>query len=549
MSNHGLRKAIGLGSVAILLALELSMFEDFSYPFRILWSQDRITELLLSVAVLLWSLAGVFFLFFSGRSLFRKITLPFFIFFFLSNIGSFLVSKSPIDFQQADLIVSYFQWWAGAVVENIGLAVLPLFIILVPLIILIERLPSLLTCGIPGKFFAVPVSVVPLVVTVLLTSNGLFDRFPSFFRVPALLVFAGQSDLYEGERSVANYSGPIEPDVEKIVMIVDESIRADILGINGYKKDTTPYLRSSQKGLVNFGLAASASNCSDYSNLIIRSGIRKGAIPDQDQASLKAPSIWQFTHRAGYYNVYLDAQSEEEWANYQNFMNQNEAIFIDEIARLRQDIAYNSDLAVRDRLIDLLKQPGKSFIILNKYGIHFPYFRSYPREFNLFTPALVPGEPMDDREKSLNSFMNGIRWSVDDWFKSLLSESGGFRKYVIIYTSDHGQNIVDDGTLATHCRPRATRYEGVVPMMVFSNDAETLGRFKSAQATSYNRTSHFQIFPTLLKLAGYNESWVRSHYGPSLSQSPGTPPEFFVGDAFGRGSVRKWISIFPMERK
>jgi len=213
--------------------------------------------------------------------------------------------------------------------------------------------------------------------------------------------------------------------------------------------------------------------------------------------------------------------------------------------RVRQKVAYESDGVALDELVDILKQPGKTFVMLNKYGIHFPYFRSYPDEYSIYTPALEQGEPMNDRERSLNSFMNGIRWSVDGWFGSLLSKSGDYRPYVIIYTSDHGQNIVDDGTLATHCRPRANRFEGMVPLMVFSNDAANLERFKMVQKANYDKTSHFQIFPTLLQLAGYKDSWVRSHYGVSLTESPGTPPEFFVGDVHGRGSVRQWISIFP----
>jgi glucan phosphoethanolaminetransferase (alkaline phosphatase superfamily) len=298
---------------------------------------------------------------------------------------------------------------------------------------------------------------------------------------------------------------------------------------------------------VNYGLAAASSNCSDYSNLILRTGLRKEAIPDLAQMSLKLPSIWQFTQRAGYNNIYLDAQSLEEWANYQNFMNEHEAGSIDKILRLRQKTAFESDRVAREKLIDLLKQPGKTFIMLNKYGIHFPYFRSYPKEYTIFNPALEPGEPMNDREKSLNSYMNGVRWSVDDWFKDLLSESGDFRNYVFIYTSDHGQNIVDDGTLATHCRPMANRFEGLVPMMVFSNDPVTLNRFKMVQEASYGQTSHFQVFPTLLGLAGYKDSWVRSQYGASLSEPPSALPEFFVGDVHGRGSVRHWVSIYPTD--
>jgi glucan phosphoethanolaminetransferase (alkaline phosphatase superfamily) len=443
--------------------------------------------------------------------------------------------------------VENFHWWFWAVVENYGLAVLPGFIVLIPIIIVVERLPKLSKLNFPKTFYFVPISAVILTTIGLQFTHGFFDRYPSFFRIPSMFVFAGLSSVYDGERSEVTYSDSLDAQVEKVVLIVDESIRADILGINAYKKDTTPYLSSMDTGVVNFGLAASASNCSDYSNLILRTGVRKQEIPDNNQMTLKQPSIWQFTRKAGYYNIYLDAQSAEEWENFLNFMNEHEVTFVDEINRVRQKTAYESDGVARDKLIDLLKQPGKTFIMLNKYGIHFPYFRSYPKEYTFFTPVLEPGEPMNDREKSLNSFMNGIRWSVDDWFKNLLSESGGFKPYVIIYTSDHGQNIVDDGTLATHCRPRANRFEGIVPMMVFSNDAAILETLKAAQVTSYNKTSHFQIFPTLLKLAGYKDAWVRSRYGASLSEPPGTLPEFFVGDLHGRGSVRQWVSISPSE--
>lgn len=547
MSNCTIRKTIVLGVVAVLLLVEFSMFHDFFYPFRYLWNQGKIVELLLSLALFVWSLLGAFLIFFSGRSRLRKITLPFFIFFYIFNIGTFNIANSPIDFQQAVIIVENFQWWFGAVVENYGLAVLPGFIILIPIIIVVERLPELSKYNLPKKAYFVPVSAVVLTILGLHYSHGFFDRYPSFFRVPAMFVFAGESRLYDGKRTEVAYAGTLGAEVEKIVLIVDESIRADILGINGYEKDTTPYLRSLQAGVVNFGLAAASTNCSDYSNLVLRTGLRKEEIPDSDQMSLKIPSIWQFTRKAGFYNVYLDAQSEEDWVNYQNFMNEHEASFVDKLIRVRQKIAFESDGVAREKLREYLTQPGKTFIILNKYGMHFPYFRSHPKEYDIFTPVLKPGEPMNDREKSLNSYMNGIRWSVDDWFKGLLSESGEFKHYVIIYTSDHGQNIVDDGTLATHCRPRANRFEGLVPMMVFSNDAAILERFKTVQAASYDKTSHFQIFPTLLELAGYQEPWVRSRYGASLIEPPDTSPEFFVGDLHGRGSVREWLSIFPTE--
>jgi len=545
MALTRLRQIVALGSVAALLLADFSLFQDFFFPLRYLWSQGEMFKLFLSIILFLWGVLASFILFFSSRSLLRTITLPFFLFFFLFNIGYFTAASAPVDFQQTDIIVRNFRWFAGEAVENFGLSVLPVLFTFIPFVLVVEFLPRLSKITLPKALYLVPVSAVVLTTIGLQYTSGLFDRYPSFFRIPSMLVFARLSSVYDGERATVDYSGPLGAQVEKVVLIVDESIRADILGINGYLEGTTPYLSSLKAGLVNFGLAAAASNCSDYSNLILRTGVQKGAIPDENQVSLKVPSIWQFTRKAGYYNVYLDAQSPEESTTYQNFMNPREAFFVDDIIRVRQDTAYESDRIALDKLASYLRRPGKTFIMLNKYGIHFPYFRSFPEELNLYRPALEPGEPMYDRERSLNSFMSGIRWSVDDWFRTLLKEREAFKPHVIVYTSDHGQNIVDDGTLATHCRPGATRFEGMVPMIVFSSDMAILERFEAIRASSHNKTNHFQIFPTLLELAGYSDRWVKGYYGPSLADLPDTAPEFFVGDLHGRGAVRRWVSILP----
>jgi len=531
------------------MIFEFSFFQDFSYPFRILWNEREYTVLALSLILFVWSLLGAFLIFFSGRSLARTITLPFFVFFFLFNVGSFTTSNAPIDFHQTVTIVNNFQWWFWEVVENIGIPVLPLLIILVPTIVLVERLPKYTKLTLSKWAYAVPLSAVAFTSLGLGYSHGLFDRYPSFFRVPSMFIFAGQSRLNHDDRSPVAYSGPLGSRIEKIILIVDESIRADILGVNKEKKHTTPFLQSIDREIVNFGLAAASSNCSDYSNLILRTGVRKDEIPDIQQKTLKYPSIWQYVKKAGYHTIYLDAQSAEEWENFQNFMTEQEASFIDEMNRVRQKIPYESDVVALEVLVKHLQTPGQTFIMLNKYGMHFPYFRSYPEDYDIFRPALEPHEPMEDRTRSMNSYMNGLRWSVDHWFERLLAGSASFRPYAIVYTSDHGQNIVDDGTLATHCRPAAVRFEGMVPMMVFSNDEETLKKLMAVQFDNLDRTSHFQVFPTLLGLAGYKQSWVKEFYGESLLERAITPPEFFVGDIYGRGSIRRWLSIYstPVE--
>jgi glucan phosphoethanolaminetransferase (alkaline phosphatase superfamily) len=240
MSHSRVRWAVALGSVAILLLVEFSLFQDFFYPFRHLWNQGRIFDLFVCLFLFFWSLLGAFLILFSGRSLVRTLTLPLFLFFFLFNVGYFIAANAPFDFQQAITIVRNFQWFFREAVENFGLALLPVLAIFIPLILVAEWLPSILRLGLPKRLYTVPVSAVILTILGVHYSDGVFDRYPSFFRAPSVFLFAGLSRVYDGERSAVTYSGPIEPEVEKIVLIVDESIRADILGINGYRQATTP---------------------------------------------------------------------------------------------------------------------------------------------------------------------------------------------------------------------------------------------------------------------------------------------------------------------
>jgi len=121
------------------------------------------------------------------------------------------------------------------VVESFGLATLPYIIILIPIIIFVERLPDHSKLNIPKKAYFVPISAILLTIIGLQYSHGIFDRYPSFFRIPSIFVYASQSRVYDGERSEVAYSDSLDAQVEKIVLIVDESVRADILGINAYE--------------------------------------------------------------------------------------------------------------------------------------------------------------------------------------------------------------------------------------------------------------------------------------------------------------------------
>ena len=98
------------------------------------------------------------------------------------------------------------------------------------------------------------------------------------------------------------------PLMNKLVFIMDESIRGDYTTLGNPQLDTTPYLASLGDVLVNFGVAISGHNCSAYSRYIFRYGAKMETLPHAlaHGLNLPGPTIWQYAKAAGMRTVYID---------------------------------------------------------------------------------------------------------------------------------------------------------------------------------------------------------------------------------------------------
>jgi hypothetical protein len=76
---------------------------------------------------------------------------------------------------------------------------------------------------------------------------------------------------------------------------------------------------------------------------------------------------------------------------------------------------------------------------------------------------------------------------------------------------------LDHDNVLTHCNSTDPHdFEALVPLLVLSGDPELQGRFLEAALVNRDRASHFQIFPTLLELLGFDRAEVRATYGAGL---------------------------------
>jgi lipid A ethanolaminephosphotransferase len=230
--------------------------------------------------------------------------------------------------------------------------------------------------------------------------------------------------------------------------------------------------------------------------------------------------------------VFIDAQASinKNPGLMQNFMTSAEATEIDAFYAIRDVASDYADF----RLIDIVREElGRGvpvFIYANKNGAHFPYDSSYPASAAVYHPNMREAGGNEPAAR-IASYRNAIAWSVDR-FMARLFESTDLSDTVMVYTSDHGQNL-KPGSLS-HCETtNADPRTAYVPLMVHAADPAIRQELARGAALSAGRASHFQIVPSVLSWLGYSRQDIATVYAESLAAGPAAAPAFTTGDVFG----------------
>jgi glucan phosphoethanolaminetransferase (alkaline phosphatase superfamily) len=348
------------------------------------------------------------------------------------------------------------------------------------------------------------------------------SSYPALVKIPtiALEYFRNSKPIKERVLDVTVQPTTVQK-FKNIIWIIDESVTGTYLSINGYEKETTPYLKAldaKSNILSNFGVVNSISNCSSKSNLFLRIGMQAEGRVNVKKKMFKLPTIFQYAKRAGYITWLFDSQTQKD--HLQNYLTLYDKNSIDHFETLGTEVnRERRDLVLLNQVASIVnsKDEIKNFIVLVKYGAHFPYLTTYDHKESPFLPALsiaYGGMNMEHKEEQVNTYLNSIYSTVDLYLKHLV-EQFDLSKSVVFYTSDHGQNILESENLSrTHCNNEGVvRNEVSVPLLVFQKDAKKL--FPVKRERFY---SQIQIFPTTLSLLGYEKN-ILDAYGKTLNQS------------------------------
>jgi glucan phosphoethanolaminetransferase (alkaline phosphatase superfamily) len=233
------------------------------------------------------------------------------------------------------------------------------------------------------------------------------------------------------------------------VLVIGESARFDHFGINGYERDTTPYLQNVEN-LFSF----KAQSCSNVTHISVPCMISRH--PTSNLAEMHSET--------SLLSIFTKLNFNTSWVATQSLLKY--------FKNLNQDTIYNdvnfSILPGGSTLLKMNDHDGvmipyieniiannitkKQFLVIHTSGSHWNYMSRYPKNFHKFSPDCNHKGKVDfskadpsscSHEGLINVYDNSILYT--DFFLhsviTLLKDKNAF----LIYASDHGESLGENG--------------------------------------------------------------------------------------------------------
>lgn len=399
---------------------------------------------------------------------------------------------------------------AGELLSNLTLPIIISSILYIPLIIwgIYSAFRKLRTSekfrnisrryGLIGLSVGILISIITMLTTEFSPSRHIYP-FNIISNIVTALQRTYQSANFDKTSADFKYNAIDKHDAnqeEIYVLVIGETSRAINWEIFGYDRSTNPRL-SKRDNIIKFPRAVSQSNTTHKCVPMMLTH----TTPLSFDSIMYRKSIITAFKEVGYSTAVFSNQAKNH--SYTQYFSEE----ADDVEYLEGDKHYDHNLVelLRD---NLEKNKGKKqFIILHTYGSHFNYKERYPDSLSCFKPDDASQANIKHRSELLNAYDNATRYTdgVIDEVINLLDATN--TKAVMIYTSDHGEDIFDDERERfLHASPISTYYQLHVPMLAWTSEEYDAAYPEIRRCLSENYDKYIAptqaIFHTLLDISG-----------------------------------------------
>lgn len=292
-----------------------------------------------------------------------------------------------------------------------------------------------------------------------------------------------------------------------LVVVVGETVRAQNWGLNGYSRQTTPQL--SLRDVVNF---SDVEACGTNTEVSLPCMFSVNGRRHYDAERIRSSeSLLHIVDRVGVKVMWRDNQSGCKGV-------------CDGLAQMNMrdsplSKGCDKNGCFDEQLLSGLREEivgttSDAMIVLHQMGNHGPaYHLRYPKEFKHFMPECDTNELWKcSDDKIVNAYDNAILYTDDLIAKTidLLSSLPSGRRVALIYVSDHGESLGEQG-LYLHSLPRAIApdTQTKVPMVAWFSP-EFLAQSGITQSCLHKKAgeknTHDNLFHTVLGMFGVSTS-------------------------------------------
>lgn len=252
-------------------------------------------------------------------------------------------------------------------------------------------------------------------------------------------VFFGVEDYYSAPKFKLNKALPIvtqQRDSLNVIFVLGETVRADHLGLNNYKRNTTPLLTT--------------QDVITFPNIYTSNTYTASSIPqiltDKELEIDKEnyTSIYDLAAAAGFKTTWIGNQTLEK--SFAPIVETNASVLL--VDKYKSEYSFNKELdeAILPVFDSVLGTENKQLITLHMMGSHWYYENRYSDAFRKFEPVITSKYiPSVTKEEMINSYDNTILYL--DYFLNEVIEKAKVNPIptVVFYVSDHGESLGENG--------------------------------------------------------------------------------------------------------
>jgi len=258
-----------------------------------------------------------------------------------------------------------------------------------------------------------------------------------------------------------------KPRVKNIILIIGESLQRGHMSLYGYGIETTPLLESLEASGNLIKFSDTISPYATTNQVLMRLLNFSNYESERQKAWFRSLSIIDMFGLSGYRTFWisnqeafgahaLSAKSAADRADGETFLSKSNLY---ETVRIKPDGALLP-------LINQAKagQSKRNFYVIHLIGNHMDYSLRYPEGFGKFSEADVKAKLTSDQKKVVAYYDNSVLYNdfvINEIFKIFSAEDS-----LIVYLSDHGENLYENGRLG---HGMESRFSYEIPLLFIAS--------------------------------------------------------------------------------